>query len=61
MSPRVLYIDDEADLVELASSFFEDSDIPIDTSTDFHHALKMIRNNKYDIIISDVNMPSGRP
>ena len=59
MSPRILYVDDEADLVELASSFFEDSEIPIDTSTDFQHALNLIRKNDYDIIISDVNMPTG--
>ena len=59
MSPRILYVDDEADLVELASSFFEDSEIPIDTSTDFQHALNLIRKNNYDIIISDVNMPTG--
>lgn len=59
MSPKILYVDDEADLVELASSFFEDSEIPIDTSTDFQHALNLIRSNHYDIIISDVNMPTG--
>jgi CheY-like chemotaxis protein len=59
MSPRILYIDDEVDLVELASSFFEDEGLPIDSCTTFHDALERVRNNKYDLIISDVHMPTG--
>jgi CheY-like chemotaxis protein len=59
MSPRILYVDDEVDLVELASSFFEDEGLPIDSSTTFEDALEKIRSNKYDLIISDVHMPTG--
>ena len=59
MSPRILYIDDESDLVELAISFFSDEDLPIDASTTFQGALTLIRRNRYDLIISDVRMPSG--
>lgn len=59
MNPRILYVDDEADLVELASTFFEDEGLPIDSSTTFDDALKKIKNNKYDLIISDVHMPTG--
>ncbi|HXH31059.1 MAG TPA: response regulator [Bacteriovoracaceae bacterium] len=56
---RVLYIDDELDLLDLASSFFEDENLPIDTTSDFHQALELIRKNHYDLIISDAKMPSG--
>lgn len=56
---RVLYIDDEADLLELAASFFEEENLPIDTCTDFDTALKLIRENNYDVIITDAKMPSG--
>jgi DNA-binding NtrC family response regulator len=56
---RVLYIDDESDLLELAASFFEEENLPIDTCTDFEGALKLIRENSYEIIITDAKMPSG--
>lgn len=57
--PRILYIDDESDLLNLASSFFEDESIPIETCTTFSEALEKIRGGPYDLIISDARMPSG--
>jgi DNA-binding response OmpR family regulator len=59
MTARILYIDDEIDLLDLASSFFEDEDLPIDTTSNFDEALSLIRSNEYDLIISDAKMPSG--
>jgi CheY-like chemotaxis protein len=59
MSAKVLYIDDELDILELASSFFEDENLPIETCSDFHEALDLIRKNPYEVIISDAKMPSG--
>lgn len=56
---RILYIDDELDLLDLAASFFEDESLPIETCSDFQEALNLIRKNKYDLIISDAKMPSG--
>lgn len=58
-TPRILYIDDELDLVQLAASFFEDEFIPIETCTSFEEALEKIRNNSYDLIISDARLPEG--
>lgn len=57
--PRILYIDDEADLLNLAASFFEDEDLPLDVSDNFSDALAKIRKESYDLIISDSRMPSG--
>ena len=57
--PKILYIDDESDLLTLASSFFEDEDLPIDTCSDFSEALALIKKNAYDLIISDARMPTG--
>ena len=57
--PRILYIDDEVDLLDLAATFFEDEDLPIETCSDFDQAISMIRKNAYDLIISDAKMPSG--
>lgn len=59
MRARVLYIDDETDLLELAASFFEEENILIETCGDFDKALELIRNHHYEIIISDAKMPSG--
>jgi DNA-binding response OmpR family regulator len=57
--PKILYIDDEEDLLSLAESFFEDENLPIDISTNFHDALEKIKSTTYDLIISDARMPSG--
>jgi len=59
MKARILYIDDEQDLVDLAMSFFEEENMPIDICTDFNEALRLIKTNHYDLIISDAKMPSG--
>lgn len=58
-SPRILYIDDEADLLDLAASFFEDENLPIETCVTFNEALNLLRKNKYDLVISDARMPTG--
>lgn len=56
---NILYVDDERDLLELAATFFEDEKLPLDTAADVNEALELIRNKNYDLIISDVRMPSG--
>jgi DNA-binding NtrC family response regulator len=58
-SPKILYLDDEPDLLVLASSFFEEAGLVIETCQDFAEALKMIRAGSYDLIISDSRMPGG--
>jgi CheY-like chemotaxis protein len=58
-NPRILFIDDESELVTLASSFFEDECMPIDTCTSFAEAMDKIKLHSYDLIISDARMPSG--
>lgn len=57
--PKILYIDDENDLLNLAASFFEDESLPIETCTTFSEALNKIRSDTYDLIISDARMPTG--
>lgn len=56
---NILYVDDEKDLLELASSFFDDENVELETSHDFHEALELVRSKKYDLIITDVRMPDG--
>lgn len=58
-TPKILYVDDEEDLVILAQSFFEDENLMIDIATDFDQALDKIHAGNYDIVITDANMPKG--
>lgn len=57
--PAVLYVDDETDLLELASSFFDDENIPLETCTDIETAKNLIRENTYKVVITDAKMPGG--
>lgn len=57
--PRILYIDDEPELLHLAASFFEDESIPIETCICFNEALTKIRSQSYDLVISDARLPTG--
>lgn len=59
MNRKILYVEDEPDLIELASSFFEDEHLPIDHCSRVKDALDLIKNNNYDIIISDVQLLDG--
>jgi two-component system alkaline phosphatase synthesis response regulator PhoP len=57
--PKILYIDDEEELLTLASSFFAEEGLPIETCGSFTQALEKIRSKPYDLIISDGKMPIG--
>lgn len=59
MKSRILYVDDEVDLLELAASFFQDEDLVLETCADFNQAVELIQKQKYDLIISDAKMPHG--
>lgn len=59
MSARILYIDDEEDLLEVISAFFEEEGMPIETCSDLDSARRLITESSFDLIISDLNMPSG--
>ncbi|MFP5386380.1 MAG: response regulator [Bacteriovoracia bacterium] len=56
---NVLYVDDEADLLDLALSFFEDENIPLDTCSNLESALSLLKKNDYRVIITDAKMPGG--
>lgn len=58
-SVKVLYVDDEEDLLMFASTFFEDEGLTLETSSNFNEALKLLQDNEYDLLITDAKMPSG--
>ena len=57
--PKILFIDDEVDLLSLVSLLFAEEAFAIDTSSTFAEALIKIRNGSYDLIITDARMPHG--
>ena len=58
MPQRVLVIDDELDMLMLLRMIIEDNtDYEVETTNNPSEALKMIRENDYDLIISDLKMP----
>jgi DNA-binding response OmpR family regulator len=54
---RVLYVDDEKDILDLAQMFFEEHGIDIDTFTSPIEALQMAAQINYSVILSDARMP----
>lgn len=55
---RVLYIDDEVSLLEIARIFLERAGgMAVDTTPDPREALRLILSDRYDVIVSDYQMP----
>lgn len=57
--PTVLFVDDEEELVELMALRLDDGSFEPMTAYGGHQAAELIRNNKIDLVISDVRMPEG--
>ena len=59
MPQKILVIDDELDMLMLLRMIIEDNtDHEVETTNNPSEALKMVRENDYDLIISDLKMPS---
>jgi PAS domain S-box-containing protein len=55
---RVLYVDDEPDLLDLARIFLEfDGEFSVDTAVSAPEARTILAGNTYDAIVSDYQMP----
>ncbi|MGL1903970.1 MAG: response regulator [Fibrobacterales bacterium] len=57
MKHAILIVDDEPGILKSLQRVFLDEPYTVDTCDRGEQALKMVRSNKYSIIISDVNMP----
>jgi DNA-binding response OmpR family regulator len=57
---KILYVDDELSILELAKIFFEDQKVVIQTASSALQAFEMCQTNRFDIIISDERMPQLR-
>jgi len=55
---RVLYVDDEQDLLDIGKVFLEESgDFEVTTSLSAPEAIRLLEQEKFDAIISDYQMP----
>ena len=54
---KILCVDDEPDMLEFYKEFFTEKGYMISTATNGLHALGMVVKNKYDMIITNINMP----
>ncbi|MHA1909895.1 MAG: PAS domain S-box protein, partial [Candidatus Thorarchaeota archaeon] len=61
MTIRVLLVDDDLDLLTVASKYLnkEDPTFEIVTATSAEEGLDVYRNDPYDVIVSDYEMPQG--
>ncbi len=55
--PRLLIVDDEPALCEMLSDSFRLAGYHVETALDGRSALTLAKNSKFDLIISDINMP----
>jgi YesN/AraC family two-component response regulator len=54
---RLLYVDDNKALCETYSSFFKDIFSEVDYALNGEEALELYREVKYELVITDINMP----
>ena len=57
MGERILVVDDEKVVLGAVRKALKKDDYEIDTIGNAEEALKMLKNNKYDLIITDLMMP----
>ncbi len=57
-SARVLWVDDDESIRNLASNFFEFLKHSLDVAASGEEALDLLQSNRYDLMITDVGMPN---
>lgn len=56
MSPRVLFVDDEAPIRELLSIFFEQRGLTVITATNSSDAMELANREQFSLAIVDLNL-----
>ena len=57
ISYRLLWVDDEIDLLKAHILFLEKKGYSLDTATNGYDALELCQKNNYDLVLLDENMP----
>jgi len=56
-APLILVIEDELRLADVLKKQFEDSGFKVDTAADGYLGMGLLENNRYNLIILDINLP----
>ena len=56
---RMLVVDDEPELLEILSEYFELKDFNVFTAGSGNKALEFLNKEKVDFVLSDIRMPDG--
>ena len=54
---RLLYVDDNYELCETYTEFFQEIFKEVDCAHNGYEGLQLFRQNEYDLVITDINMP----
>ncbi|MFR6489251.1 MAG: response regulator transcription factor, partial [Clostridium sp.] len=57
MVKRILLVEDEEDTREAVSEFLSEAGYHVDTARDGEIAMKLLRNNIYDMVVLDIMLP----
>lgn len=55
--PKLLVVDDEVDILEVTQRFFKKRGLDVITASDGNEALRLISEEKPDLILLDFNLP----
>lgn len=58
MGKKILFVDDSASLRQIVGMAISDADYEVTTAEDGKDGLAKMEQDKFDVIISDVNMPN---
>ena len=59
MNKRLLLIDDELEIRELAADLFSDAGYHIDLAISGNEGISLMEKQDYDVVITDLMMPDG--
>lgn len=54
---KILLVDDNAELLELAAMFLREADHSVTMAADGKEAMRLVEGNAFDLIITDIVMP----
>ncbi len=57
MNEKLLLVDDEVDFLDVLSEFLLDEGYKVSTARDAKEALELLSKERFDLLLSDINMP----
>jgi DNA-binding response OmpR family regulator len=57
MDKRILWVDDEIELLKSHVTFLQGKGYKVDTATNGDDALALVKGNKFDVMLLDESMP----